>query len=113
MIRIDAVIASVPRLDETRIADWVARGWVRAEGATPAEWLFSEFDVARLSLLRELRVDLALDDDTMPLVLSLLDQIHALRGTLRTVMTVVEQAPGAGEIRDRIIASLKDSRRSD
>jgi chaperone modulatory protein CbpM len=109
MIRIDAVITRVPSLDESRVIDWVARGWVHAEGATPAEWLFSEIDVARLYLLRDLRVELALDDDAIPLVLSLLDQVYALRRTLRTVMAVVEAAPGTGDMRDRIFASLTQS----
>jgi chaperone modulatory protein CbpM len=106
MIRIDAVIARFGSLDESRIADWIARGWVHAEGASPAEWLFSEIDIARLHLVRELSVDLALDEETMPLVLSLLDQVYSLRRTLRTVMDIVNAAPETADVRGRIFAAL-------
>lgn len=104
MIRIDAVIARFPRLEEPQIADWVARGWVHTEGKSRAEWVFAEIDIARLQLLRDLQVDLGLDEESLPLVLSLLDQVHGLRRTLRTVMDVVNEAPDG--VRDRVVAAL-------
>jgi chaperone modulatory protein CbpM len=104
MIRIDAVIARFPGLDEPQIADWVARGWVQVEGASRADWVFTEFDVARLHLIRDLRVDLALDEESLPLVLSLLDQVYSLRRTLRTVIGVVNEAPD--DMRRRVLAAL-------
>jgi chaperone modulatory protein CbpM len=106
MIRIDAVIARFGSLDESQIADWIARGWVHAEGASPAEWRFTEIDVARLHLVRELRVDLALDEESMPLVLSLLDQVYSLRRALRTVMEIINEAPETTGVRGRILAAL-------
>jgi chaperone modulatory protein CbpM len=106
MIRIDAVIARFPGLDEPQIADWVARGWVQVEGASRADWVFTEFDVARLHLIRDLRVDLALDEESLPLVLSLLDQVYSLRRTLRTVIDVVNLAPD--EMRHRVLAALTE-----
>jgi chaperone modulatory protein CbpM len=104
MIRIDAVIARFPSLDEPQIADWVARGWVHAEGASRAEWVFTEIDIARLHLLRDLHVDLALDEESLPLVLSLLDQVYSLRRTLRSIMDVVEEAPE--DVRRRVFTAL-------
>jgi chaperone modulatory protein CbpM len=104
MIRIDAVIARFPGLEAPQIADWVARGWVHAEGAGPAEWVFTDIDVARLHLLRDLRVDLELDEESLPLVLSLLDQVYGLRRTLRIVMDEVKEAPE--DMRRRVFAAL-------
>lgn len=104
MIRIDAVVARFPGLDEAEIADWVARGWVHAEGATRSEWRFADIDVARLHLVRDLRVDLAVDEDLVPLVLSLLDQVYDLRRTLRTVLEVVHEAPE--DVRRRVLGAL-------
>ena len=106
MIRIDAVIARFGSLEGAQIADWVARGWVHAEGANSTEWSFTEIDVARLRLLRELTTDLALDEDSVPLVLSLLDQVYSLRRTLRTVMDVLNEAPETADVRGRILAAL-------
>jgi chaperone modulatory protein CbpM len=104
MIRIDAVIARFPGLDEPQIADWIARGWVHAEGEGRSEWVFTDIDVARLHLIRDLRVDLALDEEALPLVLSLLDQVYSLRRTLRTLMDVVQEAPE--DVRSRLLAAL-------
>jgi chaperone modulatory protein CbpM len=104
MIRIDAVIARFPVLDEQHIVDWVARGWVSASGVAPAEWQFTDIDVARLLLLRDLHVALAMDEETLSLVLSLLDQVYGLRRTLRTVMDAVNQSPE--DVRRRILDAL-------
>jgi chaperone modulatory protein CbpM len=106
MIRIDAVIARFGSVDESRIADWIARGWVHAEGASPAEWLFTDIDIARLHLLRDLHVDLALDEEAIPLVLSLLDQVNSLRRTLRTIIDAIGEGPETADVRGRIFAAL-------
>ena len=104
MIGIDMVLARFPGLEEAWITDWVARGWVRVDGASRAEWRFTEVTVARLHLLRDLQVDMAVDEDALPLVLSLLDQVYDLRRTLRDVMGVVNDAPE--EWRQRVFAVL-------
>ena len=105
MIRIAAVIARFPVLDEQHIVDWVARGWVSAAGVAPAEWEFSDSDIARLLLLRDLQVALAMDEDTVSVVLPLLDQVYGLRRTLRTVIDVVNEAPE--DVRRRVLAALE------
>jgi chaperone modulatory protein CbpM len=51
---------------------------------------FAEADLARLHLILELRRDLAIDDEAMPVVLSLLDQVYLLRRQLRLLSTLVE-----------------------
>lgn len=104
MIGIEAVTSRFPGLDQNLIVDWVARGWVRVEGASQTEWMFTEVDIARLHLLRDLHVDLALDEATLPLVLSLLDQVYALRRTLRCVVDAVNEAPDV--VRQRILVAL-------
>ena len=104
VIGIDMVMARFPRLEEAWIVDWVARGWVRVEGASAAEWGFSELAIARLHLLRDLQVDLAVDEAALPLVLSLLDQVYDLRRSLRDVLAVVNEAPE--DVRRRVLAVL-------
>ena len=61
-------------------------------------------DVARLRLIVELRT-LAVDEEAMPVVLSLLDQLHATRRSLRLLRQAVEEvAPDA--VRARLRALL-------
>ena len=98
MIHITMVTQLYPELTRPRIVDWVARGWVRADGA-PDEWAFSEHDVDRLLLLWELNVDLAIDRESLGVVLSLLDQVKLLRAALSAVSVALEPASEATRLR--------------
>jgi chaperone modulatory protein CbpM len=41
--------------------------------------LLDEEDIARLKLIRDLKRDLGVNDESIPIILHLLDQIHALK----------------------------------
>ncbi|MCX7370856.1 MAG: hypothetical protein NTW56_00190, partial [Alphaproteobacteria bacterium] len=49
--------------------------------------------VARLTLLVELHVTLELDEEAIPLVLSLLDQLYDARRALRALTAAIEEQP--------------------
>jgi chaperone modulatory protein CbpM len=66
---------------------FVTEGWVAPE----TEDRFGEADLARVQLIVELRRDLAIDDEAIPLVLSLLDQVYTLRRQLRVVCTLIDR----------------------
>ena len=70
-MQIAAVLTLFPDLRETEVLTWVERGWVRPARAGE-EWTFEEIDIARVRLLHDLRYDMAVAEETMPLVLSLL-----------------------------------------
>ena len=103
-MQIAAVIALFPDLPERELTAWVERGWVRPD-ETGAEWIFEEVDVARVRLIHDLRYAMAVQDEVIPLVLSLLDQIYALRGQMRAVARAVEGQPEA--VRSAILAALR------
>jgi chaperone modulatory protein CbpM len=93
-----------PDVRETELLDWVGRGWVRPLGQEP-EWEFRDIDLARLRLIRDLRTAMGIAEDTMPLLLSLLDQVYTLRGQLQAVARAVEGQPEA--VRSAILAALE------
>ena len=96
------LIVEVHELSVQRLHKWIRLGWVRPERREGAAF-FHDVDVARVRLLNELEHTLEFDDDTVPLVLSLLDQIHGLRNELRCLtLAVQEQSP---PVRDRIRAA--------
>ncbi|MCW5698781.1 MAG: hypothetical protein KIT00_02955 [Rhodospirillales bacterium] len=80
------------RLDSVELTTWVERRWVRPK-ETKAGLQFDDVDRARIELIRELHRDLMVDDDSLDLVLSLLDQLYATRQMLRTVEEAIEQLP--------------------
>lgn len=66
------------RLDAPTLNIWIAAGWLRpTSGRGGPE--FSDIDVARARLIADLRNDLGVNDEAVPIVLDLIDQVHGLR----------------------------------
>lgn len=108
MINLDAVLDLVRGLEEAELRRWIAERWVRPEPASEG-YLFRDVDVARVRLIVELRHDLAIDEEALPVVLRLLDQVYALRRRLRAVYEVVDAQPQ--EVREAIrirLGALED-----
>ncbi len=102
-MRIEAVVALLGDQQLPELLSWVERGWVQPDTAGTV-WEFHEIDVARVRLIRELRHDMALTEEAMPVVLSLLDQVYDLRGVLKRIAEALEsQAP---EVRAAVLDAL-------
>ena len=100
------VLRLLPNLQETEVLSWVERGWVHADGEGNT-LSFTEIDVARVRLVHDLREDLALGEDVVPVVLSLIDQVYELRAALKAVRRAVEQQPEP--VRTSLLAALRAS----
>lgn len=103
-MRFTAVTGLFPDLREAELLTWVERGWVRPEGTEP-DWMFQEIDVARVRLIHDFRHAMGVHEETIPLVLSLLDQVYALRGQMRAIARAVEGQPEP--VRAAILAAIK------
>jgi chaperone modulatory protein CbpM len=104
MITIDILCHVVPGLRADEVEQWIGNAWLRAEGP-PGQYRFDEIDVARVRLIRELRYDLGIDDDTLPVVLSLVDQLYAARRQMQKLRHAVEEA-APDDVRQAILSSL-------
>ena len=78
MLREDEVVERIPDLIPARLHRWIRLGWVRPQRLEGLP-VYQEVDVARVRLLRDLESGAELDEDTVVLILSLLDQVHGLR----------------------------------
>ena len=103
MMHITAVVAQFTDLNEAELTAWVERGWVHPGGARPGA-AFEDIDVARIRLIHDLRAVMRIEDETIPVILSLLDQVYDLRGTLRGVLRAVDRQPAP--VRDAILRAL-------
>ena len=56
-------------------------------------WIFHEVDVARVELILDIRQEFAIDEETLPLVLGLLDQVYELRRHLRRMCDALAAQP--------------------
>jgi chaperone modulatory protein CbpM len=76
------------RLDDALLDQWVEIGWLMAHGNSAGQ-RFSDVDLARACLIRDLR-NLGVNDDGIPIVLDLVDQLHGLRYVLREVLLTIK-----------------------
>ena len=91
------------RVEATVLETWVEAGWLMpGRDAEAAD--FSEADLARALLIRDLQHDMGVNEEAIPIILDLIDQVHGLRQMLREVATAVCVQPE--EMRQRIVAEI-------
>ena len=70
---------------------WILNDWIRPEGAD-GDWRFRLIDVARAQLIWELRSDMQVNEEALPIVLSLLDQLYDMRRQMRIISEAFAEA---------------------
>ena len=96
------VVATIEALNAEDLRHWVDEGWVRPVKRGRA-MTFSGVDLARVLLICDIRYNLMIDEDALPLVLSLLDQIYSLRRELSAVKEALDSQPQS--VRERSAGS--------
>ena len=79
MITISEFLVRV-RIDRHLLESWIAAGWLIPQ--RNPEFIFSDIDLARAQLIKELKDDFGVNDEGIALILHLLDQIHGLRRSM-------------------------------
>lgn len=91
-------------LTQRRLEQWIDHGWITPHTQT-AEKAFTDLDRTRADLIGYLLDELEIQEDAMPVILSLLDQVYTLRSELRGLVTAVASQPPA--IQYEITAALR------
>ena len=92
------------RLDSDAIDLWVDAGWLAPRHAS-GEWTFSEIDLARTRLIQDLTRDFGVNDEGIPIILDLVDQLHGLRRILGELLVVLRAQPR--NTRERFAVELR------
>jgi chaperone modulatory protein CbpM len=79
------------RVEQRSVETWIAAGWLVPPQTEP-EPMFSDVDLARAQLIRDLREDLGVNDEGVSVILHLLDQMHGLRSSMRDLLAEVRNA---------------------
>ncbi|MGO1118529.1 chaperone modulator CbpM [Rhodovibrionaceae bacterium A322] len=77
---------------ESDVTHFVQQSWIlplEEEGT----YFFDDVDSARIKLIIELREDMGVNDEALPVVLNLLDQVYGLRQVLEEVRSAVQTLP--------------------
>lgn len=88
MKKLEEVIALLPELHRDDLDRWIRDALVEAaeEAESPA---LDDTQFARLRLICTLRYDMDVEEETLPVVLDLLDQLHDTRLRLHTLSQAV------------------------
>ena len=77
------------RIESDAIDLWVDEGWLAPSRPT-GKWTFSEIDLARTRLIQDLTRDLGVNDEGIPIILSLVDQLLGLRRALGGLLVALK-----------------------
>ena len=98
MIPVEEFLVRV-RVDRQILEVWLSAGWLTPE--RQPDLRFSDVDIARGHLIRDLSDDFGVNDEGISLILHLVDQIHGLRRSIRELLEEVrrdrQHTGGGGE----------------
>ena len=94
MITVHEFVVRV-RIDQQRLESWVSAGWLIPQ--TGPEPTFSDVDLARAQLIRDLKEDFGVNDEGVDVILHLIDQLHGLRSCMRVLLDEVHRDRGQAE----------------
>ena len=104
MIRETEIIAQFTYLERQVLITWIEEG-VIAPHSDEQGYLFDRIDESRIALACDLHYRMGLEHASLPVILSLIDQLHDARHHLRTLTRAVAEQPDEvqQEITSRII----------
>lgn len=103
MIRAEDLIGAAPALDMDTLLRWVAIELVSPTREGDA-LLFSDRDCARVRLICALRQDMDVDETSLPIILSLIDQLHETRAMMARLTAAINRQDGA--VRAAILSAV-------
>jgi chaperone modulatory protein CbpM len=92
MTAFEEVLMRFAGLDRHELGRWIENGWILPERRNET-WVFHEVDVARVELIFEIRHEFQIDDEAIPVILGLLDQVYSLRRQLRRMCDAFAAQP--------------------
>ncbi|OCW57958.1 chaperone modulator CbpM [Hoeflea olei] len=103
MKKLEEIVSLVPDLNRADLDRWLRDALIEAEEREGGPRL-SDLQVARVQLICALRYDMDVEEETLPVVLDLIDQLHATRERLfRLSQAVLAQDE---EVRDAVLTML-------
>ena len=98
------LIDAMGLLQREALRRWIDHGWVRPEMVGGGAQ-FDASDVARVRLICELHYELQIEEDSLPVMLSLLDQLYSVRRSMGALLSAIEAQPE--DLRSRIANAVK------
>lgn len=103
MIRESELIAQFTVLEHRVLMTWIEEG-VIAPHSDAEGYLFDRIDETRVALACDLHYRMGLDHASLPVILSLIDQLHDTRRHLRALTNALSEQPDA--VRQAIVRHM-------
>ena len=84
------------RVERQSLDAWITAGWLVPPQTEP-ELAFSDVDLARAQLIRDLRDDYGVNDEGVEVILHLLDQMHGMRRGMQELLHELHASRQAGQ----------------
>ncbi len=92
MISEQELVARLKGLDIECLHHWIELGLIEPHREAGG-YVFDDVDEARLALVCDLHYGMGLEHESLPVILSLVDQLHQTRHSLRAIATAVSEQP--------------------
>jgi chaperone modulatory protein CbpM len=103
MMRADEIVEAIAELRRSDLDAWLSEKLIFAQ-EREGEPIFSAMECARIRLICTLRYGLEIDPETLPVVLSLVDQLYQTRQRLLSLAAAV--AAQGESVQAAVIAAL-------
>jgi len=104
----DDVIAKVEGLSPKHLYKCIDEGWIKPK-KNQGRVYFADIDIVRLQLILNLQLDLSINTESIPIILSLIDQVHGLRHKLRFLADAIGEQPE--DIQQMILQTVESNRK--
>lgn len=91
-------------LDADLLEAWIQAGWLTPASLEGIRY-FSEVDLAKSALIKDLQDDFGINSDGIDVVLHLIDQVHGLRLALAVLISALSAQPT--DLRLRIASDVR------
>ncbi|WP_421578313.1 hypothetical protein [Shinella sp. M31] len=88
MMRVDEIVEQIGDLQRNDLDAWIREALISPQ-EDGGDLVFSEMEYARIRLICTLHYDLEVNADTLPIVVSLVDQLHQARDRLLKLAAAV------------------------
>jgi chaperone modulatory protein CbpM len=78
------------RLDRGTLEIWIRESWICPD-CSRAERTFTDMDLARANLIRDLKTNMGVNDAGLDVILHLIDQMHGLRRALAEALASLHE----------------------
>jgi chaperone modulatory protein CbpM len=85
------------QLDQETLEVWIKEEWL-VPSETAGEPAFSEADLARAKLIRDLKHDMGVNDEGVGIILNLLDQMHSLRKAMADMVPSMRERSASPDV---------------